>query len=199
MRSDIIKVNSSGTGVEEALAQAEAVANYKGLSAKQGLWLRLLSEELMGLLKGLTGEENAEFWIEDEGGEFRLHLATDTEMDKEKRARLLETSTTGTNAAAVGLMGKLRCLFERAFEPDAPGAIPFFDSGWMGSEEDITGMSNTYWSLNSYRQFMQTRRGTDEWDELERSIVGNLADEIRVGIKGGKVEMTIYKNMAKED
>lgn len=199
MRSDVIKVNASGAGMDEALSQAELVAKYKGLTEKQGLWLRLLSEEMMGLLRGLTGEDDASFWIEDENGEFRLHLSTNTIMDREKRRKLLEASTTGSNAAAKGIMNKLRCLIESALEPDAPGSIPFFDSGWMGPEEDLTGLSSIYWSLNNYREHMEANRDTEEWDELERSIVGNLADEINVGIKGGKVEMTIYKTMKTEE
>lgn len=199
VRSDIINVCASGEGVDEALFQAEAVAKYKGLSDKQALWLRLLSEEMMGMLRQLTGEVEARFFIEDEADEYRLHLITDTVMDREKRRKLMEASTDGTNIAAVGVMGKLRCLFERVFEPDEPGAIRFLDSGWMGTEEDLTGLYNAYWSLNNYRAFMQEKKDAEEWDELERSIVANLADEVRIGIKGGTVEMIIYKKMKKEN
>ena len=53
MRSDIVQVNANGTGVEEALAQAEAVAVYKKLPYNDSLKLRLLAEEMMGLLQGL--------------------------------------------------------------------------------------------------------------------------------------------------
>ena len=46
MRSDIVQVNANGTGVEEALAQAEAVAVYKKLPYNDSLKLRLLAEEM---------------------------------------------------------------------------------------------------------------------------------------------------------
>ena len=32
-----------------------------------------------------------------------------------------------------------------------------------------------------------------EWDELEKSIVANIADDIKIAIAGNKVEMTAYK------
>ena len=60
--------------MEAALAQAEKVAAYKGLTGKNALHLRLLAEEMMGMMRSITGETEGKFWIEDESGEFRLHL-----------------------------------------------------------------------------------------------------------------------------
>ena len=194
MRSDIVHVNANGTGVEEALAQAEAVAVYKKLPYSDSLKLRLLAEEMMGLLQGLTGEVAAEFYIEDENNEYRLHLNTVTEMDAEKRLRLMEASTSGRNAAATGILGKLRDLFECAFEPVDAEVPPFYTLGIVESGVDLGAMTTTAWSLARYRDAVRdddTRR--DAWDELERSVIANAADEIRIGIKGRRVEMTVIK------
>ena len=194
MRSDIVQVNANGTGVEEALAQAEAVAVYKKLPYNDSLKLRLLAEEMMGLLQGLTGEVAAEFYIEDEDNEYRLHLNTVTEMDAEKRLRLMEASTSGKNAAATGILGKLRNLFECAFEPVDTDVPPFYTLGIVESGMDPGAMTTTAWSLARYRDAVRdddARR--DAWDELERSVIANAADEIRIGIKGRRVEMTVIK------
>ena len=197
MRSDTIYVSNSGEGVEKALAQAEAVAVFKGLSKKDALHLRLLTEEMMGMLCALTGETDARFYIEDTDGDFRLHLVTETSMDSEKRKRLLDSSSTGKNAAAKGVMGKLRDLFERSFEPLTDNVPSYYAIGWVGSDADPFGMElpvyDEAWSLNRYRDAV--RDDAEAWDELEKSIVANLADEIRIGIRGGTVEMVIYKKI----
>lgn len=191
MRSDVIRVSASGAGMNEALAQAEAVAVYKGLSDKETLRLRLMAEEMMGMLRGLTGEVEAEFYIEDEDRDFRLHLSTVTVMTGEKRRKLMECATSGKNSAAVGIMGKIRSLFDVLLEADSePASLLAFNM--MVNEIDRFGVSAT-WSLMDYRQIVGERRDAEEWDELERSIVANIADEIKVFINGGKVELVIFK------
>ena len=117
MKSDIIKVNASGSGIKEALTQTEKIAEIKGLSQEDQMRLRLHAEEMMGMLQGLTGEVESEFYIEEENNDYVLHLSTNTEMYAEKRQRLVEATTENRNAAAVGITGKLRSLFESMLEP----------------------------------------------------------------------------------
>ena len=67
-----------------------------------------------------------------------------------------------------------------------------------GMERDLEyGMM---WSLNDYRTCLESTVDSNEasknaWDELEKSIVGNIANDILVGVKGDKFEMTIICNM----
>ena len=56
MRTDVITVSSRGKRMETALEQADKMAAYKGLSRKNALHLRLLTEEMMGLMRSVTGE-----------------------------------------------------------------------------------------------------------------------------------------------
>ena len=74
MKTDVITVSSSGAQMEAALAQADKMAAFKGLSGKSALHLRLLAEEMMGMMRSLTGEQEGQFWIEDSDGVYRLHL-----------------------------------------------------------------------------------------------------------------------------
>ena len=60
----------------------------------------------------------------------------------------------------------------------------------MGCYADPTGYSNA-WSLSNYRS--GTKEETKEWDELEKSIIAKLADDVIVGIIGEKVEIVIKK------
>ena len=195
MRSDIICVKTTGAGVSEALAQTEAVAVFRGLSHKDGLRLRLLAEEMMGLIRGITGERTAEFYIEAEENEFRLHLNTVAQMNTEMREKLMDTATSGQNAAAVGFLGKLRDLFERTYEPLDANTPMFFILG-TGEEEMLNPMGpvDLTWTLSQYKEGVRNAGNAGEaWDELERSVIANAADEVEVGIKGDRVEMTVYK------
>lgn len=199
MVSDKIVIKGDGAGFEQALATAEAVAAYKGLSRKDTLHLCLLTEEMMGMLQGLTGEEQAIFFIEDEDNEFRLHLITDTAMDAEKRRRLIESSTSGKNSAAKGVIGKLRDLINQAFEPLNDDVSNYYSAGWVGYTPEPAGIDfsayDSTWSFNQYRQSVDEEANEEAWDELEKSIVANLADEISIGINRNKVEMIIYKKI----
>ena len=55
------------------------------------------------------------------------------------------------------------------------------------------------WSMRAYRQQVRTsveqnRKGAAEaWDELERSVVAHVADEVKVRIDGYEVEMTAIR------
>lgn len=201
MRSDIIHIASDGTGIAEALKQTESVAVYKSLSKKDSVHLLLLTEEMTGILKALTGQHDADFWIEAEGGAFHLHLKTETKMTTEMRNKLLSASTTGENIAAKGVMGKIKGIFSRLLEPtDAPfpaeykagfdmSALSTAEAAAMAKNMSITAMN--VWSLNKYKSEMKS--SGDSWDELEQSIVANIADEIEIGIADNSVEMVIYK------
>ena len=95
MKTDVITVSSKGKQMETALQQVDKVAAYKGLSPKGALHLRLLAEEMMSMMRSITGEPEGEFWIEDKNGEYQLHLKVATRLSIEKREQLLSVSATG--------------------------------------------------------------------------------------------------------
>ena len=210
LKTDVIRINAQGEGRETALAQVEAVSQFQGLRPKQALHLRLLGEEMMGLVTAITGEIEALFWMENEGGNYQLHLTVDTQMNAAKREELLAMSSDGKNMAARGVMGKLRELFvsglysmermDQIQQEYMPSALGY----GLGMEDPMTysaTKSISAWSLKRYRERVEELHSEDmdnqeveeAWDELEKSVVGKLADEVRIGIQGGQVEMVIYK------
>ena len=197
MKSDVIHVTSTGAGMQEALDQTERVAAFKGLSAKDAMRLRLLAEEMMGMVRALTGQREAVFWIEDENRNFQLHLKTETLVDVVMREKLLKASTSGKNSAAKGLMGKIRDLFEAALAADpSRGIDPMMTTGMTGSMSGMSVKMATagIWSFTRYKGALsEENRPQEDWDELEHSIVANIADEIQICIKETVVEMIIFK------
>ncbi len=62
----------------------------------------------------------------------------------------------------------------------------------------VSGVDTYSWSMSTYVSRVRSRLGelaeADEaWDELEKSIVANLADEVTVNIVGNAVEIVITK------
>lgn len=196
MVSDVIHVASDGTGMEEALATADKVAAYQSLDKKSAVHLRLFAEEMMGMMKALTGEREADFRIEVKDGVDSLHLTAETMMNAEMREKLISASTAGENAAAKGFAGKLKDIFQRAFEPQFYGGEDLVGTGFVGTSAEISGGSLStagMWSLNRYKNSVASERPDKDWDELERSLVAELADEVEVGISGNTVELVVYK------
>ena len=202
MRSDIIHISNEGTGMAEALRQTESVAVYKSLSKKDSIRLLLLTEEMTGMMKALTGEHSADFWIETDGDTFCLHLKTETKMNSELRSKLLSASTSGENIAAKGVMGRIKDFFSRVIEPSeaslpkeyiagfAVQSLPTMEAAAMARNMPI--YSTSVWSFNRYKAAV--KESGEKWDELEQSVVANSADEIEIGIADNAVEMIIYKN-----
>ena len=192
MTSDVLVIDDREESYQMALEQAELIAARCELPKKDALHLRLLTEETMGLFRVLTGEVLAKFWIEAQDKVFRLHLTVRTQMDSGKRSELLSVSTSGKNAAAKGFTGKLRDILERAM--DEAGASEDDDSA--GSVIYGKGAAYAHWTMQQYQKNEMKRAEEkasedDAWDELEKSIVGRLADDVSVGIRGREVEMVI--------
>ena len=194
MKTDVIKIFNQAENVEEALAQAEKVAAYCGLSSKGALHLRLLMEEALGMMRSITGKREGELWIENEADNFELHLRVNTLIDEKRREQLLSASSSGVNEATRGIMGKIRAFFE------APSDVPTIPGMLMpGGAPTHAGV---VWSMEDYREQLRQYRemnkeGAEEaWDELEKSVVARVADNVKVSIKGRTVEMTISKKLA---
>ena len=208
MKSDVINVTNTGEGMEAALQAASASAVYRGLGKKDAIHLRLLAEEMMGMLRQIAGGTGAEFWVTSEGPQFELHLTAHPLVTGKMRKELLGASTSGKNEAAKGFMGKIRDIIDRALtsEGDSDQPTYFMQGLLMPSDMDAsdpmmysTTSSMVSWSMRNYRtaveaQSVGSQKARDEWDELEKSIVANIADEVRISIAGDKVEMTVYKN-----
>lgn len=201
MRSDVIEVSSRGEKMEAALKQADKVAAYKEMSPKNAVHLHLLTEEMMGLMRSITGDVTGKFWIEDENEEYQLHLQVEKWLTSETREKLLAASTTGKNSAAKGLMGRLRNFFEVGADEDVVAYTnPLVLPGMY--ETAAAPKMDWEWSMVQYEEALaSTRQENRETvqearDELEKSVVAHVADDVKVSIRGRVVEMIIYKKMA---
>ena len=172
MRSDIINIDNCGNGYQDALDQTAKAAQFRDLSRKEALRLRICAEEMLSLARSVTGELQARFWLESEGKKFDLHLSTKTVMDREKRENLIASATARRNEAANSFLGKLRDAFEAAMVSEQDNSIP---------EDVLDDLANHPIEI-------------PEWDEYEQSILRNAADTVKIAIRGGFVDMTVSKS-----
>jgi hypothetical protein len=66
----------------------------------------------------------------------------------------------------------------------------------MGATFDASAV---VWSMALYKEDVQNHiseneKASEAWDELEKSIVANIADDVKVKIIGNDVEMIIIKS-----
>ena len=198
-----VMIYSNGEGTSEALDLTEKTAAEIGLSGKNSLRLRLLAEEMLGMVRTIAGNITAKFGLEHEGKNCTLTLSAKSELDYQKRRELLSASTTGKNVARLGIMDKIRALFEaglygmeQGFAAQSVSGIGMFGYGMLDGAD--AGMADAVyaWSMQKYRTELETGRDEepDAWDELEKSIIANIADEVSVGVRRDGVELVVHKD-----
>lgn len=206
MITDKIMVFSEGSGIDKALEEAERFSAYEKLDPEEGLYLRLLSEEMLGMVKGITGGFEGKFWIESGDGEYHICLRADTYMDRTKKKKLIALSSGGKNESSVGIMEMLRNIVVNALnDPDSVDELQneYGDDtvmyGSLGVREDgAVNPMDFEWSLLQYKSMVEEqksmKKAAEAWDELEKSIVANIADDVKVKIIGNNVEIIVYKS-----
>ena len=195
MKTDICAISNDKSTYQAIFTQVEKAAGYNGLEKKQALHLRLLAEELVSMLPELLEVGSGEFWIENSGREFELHASIQARsisaFDKEN---IIAVSSSGKNAAAKGILSKIELVAANMLGGFLEGSQLAAESGFYDFYDMGAVVQTMYintWSLNSYKE--NVNDNTEEWDELEKSIIANLADDVIVGVKGKKVDIIIKK------
>ena len=206
MKSNICKLNKDLTCLEAVLAEVEKVTTYNALEDKKALRIRLLAEELCGMLPGLVENFSGEFWAENEGDNYELHVELKADdMSIDLRDELISVSKSGKNAAAKGIMGKIRAVAETMLLVASDPTLQALPAGELydyhgynmgfGYIDPTIAIETGYiysWSLFNYKTAVEEKE--DEYAELERSIVAKLADDIIVGVRGKNVEIVVKKS-----
>ena len=205
MKTDICTISSDKSTFSAIFAEVDKSAEYNKLPKKQALQLRLLAEELVGMLPELLEIGSGKFWIENDGKDFELHASVKAEnLSMDNKEDILAISKSGENAASKGIINKIRLVAENMLDLMSEGYI---DTSGLASDTEYydfynmgATMSHVYndawqsaWSLSSYKQYAGDNRDTEAWDELEKSIIANLADDVIVGVIGKKVDIIIKK------
>ena len=188
MKSNVCVFKKSVADLNNILLETDKIAQYNNLPKKESLRLRLLAEEMVALLTELVEKFEGEFYIENNANQYELHAQIQIPtMTTEIRKELIEFSSQKKNSASKGILGKIRNAFDAMmvnfFENESLYAVPLS----VGGEYNY----NYEWSLKNYVASCKSKKEID--DELQKSIIGSVADNVVVSIKGGKVNIVITK------
>jgi len=202
MKTNTIKVNNKGNGTRDVINEVIKYCNYMELDKKSSLHLQLLGEETVSLINSVAGDFEGKFWIEDDGKLAKLHLEANVMTDLDQRDQLLSVSKNGENIFSKGLLGKIRDMIDICMVNDSyPNSMYNMMSYGIGSSySNMTSdmiMTDMIWSLKVYSENIELQEEEKEqWDELEKSILANLADDVKIGVKSNKVVLEIEKKIA---
>ena len=151
------------------------------------------------MLPNMIDEFEGKFWIEFEDGVCKIHVSIGIpEFTVEKKEELIDIAKNKKNAAAVGVVGKIRDAIESFFlnEETMLGIQMATSTPYMVTEY-YEGLDFSYlWSLEQYRNIVNKEDQPEEWDELERSVIASVADDVIVGVKGKNANIIIVKKFA---
>lgn len=202
MKSNVCKIEKGTRDLEAILKESERVAAYNGLTHKQALQLRLICEEIDGMLPNIIDDFNGELWIDFEDGVCKVNVSIRfDEFTPKKKEGLVGIAKNNKNAAAVGIVGKIRSALEDVFWVDdsfGGGDMSlesrYFVTEYYNSMDHYSGMEySCLWSLENYRSTVKKEKKTEAWDELEKSVIASVADDVIVGVKGKRADIVVVK------
>ena len=192
MKSNIISITQSEDNLNQILVETQKVSQEAGFNNKQALRTRLIVEEFVGMLKELSTDFEGNFWIENENLAFsfvsQIHI--NEAMDLRTKRRFVEVSSSKKNTTK-GIMGKIRDIVENLLYPENAE----YSSSFVAYQLESAVLLNDSWTLQKYKD--SERNNAEPWDELEKSIIANLADDVIVSVKGSNVEIVILKDFNK--
>ena len=193
MKSNVCEVKGKNEDLKIVLNEVEKAAGYNGLERKKILQLQLLSEELIGIQKGILGFVKGEFYMENTGDEYRLCLHAEVHTDILTQERFVQMATNHKNEAAKGVVGKIKYVVNYLLSGDVSN-VPDYNLFYESMNASANMMPSAYdvvWSFGTYRDGVS--EGTEEWDEMEHSIVANLADDLIVGATANTIDLIAVK------
>ena len=199
MKSNVCKIEKGTKDLAAILKESERVAEYNGLTHKQTLQLRLLCEEIDGMLPNLIDDFDGELWIDYEAGVCKITVSINIpEFNVTKKDELIGIAKNKQNAAAVGIVGKIRNAIENFFlNDDAVGSYEVSAGAFYLTSAYTERVDYTYfWTLDQYRTTVKREEKAEDWDELEKSVIASVADDVIVGIKGKRADIIIVKKFA---
>ncbi|WP_028243495.1 hypothetical protein [Pseudobutyrivibrio ruminis] len=214
--SSQIYVSSDEESLEQAYKKVDNCVAELSLKNKDSLRIKLLLEETIGMFEGMTNVFTALLWVEKYKDECAVKLVGNANIDADAKIDLLSVASSGTNQLAHGFMGKVKDIIETGvlnYEAvmklqqeyngtpvNYAGLGVYSDMGIAANPNAFSGMM---WSMEDYRASLADGKAENSgmmeaWDELEKSIVANIADDVIVGVNKNKVQITMIYKMKEE-
>ncbi len=167
-RTNNVKLTDINKDMSRVKKLAQNFSQRQHLAAKDGRQLELIAEETNLLIHNLIGNSPSRIWIEGSGLSYRTHLTFDAEIGSEEYKKLIGLSSSGKNDAISGVAGRI------------------FEAMVLGLNSLKSDKPDYEWKIGN---------GDLPQDEMSESILGLLADEIKVSVTKKYVELTIENRL----
>lgn len=147
-----------------------------GIDGKKAMRLSLLAEEAIRLARSIVeGGDSVELWFDGDDKATDIYVKTTGKLDADQEEEFISVSSSGENEVKTTFFDELRKVFTRP--------------------------KKASWSLAEYEENLSKERAKDplsqaSWENLERSVLARLADEITVSVQDGEALMVIKKSFA---
>ena len=199
MKSNVCKIENGTKDLDASLRESEKVAVYNELTHKQALQLRLICEEIDGMLPNIIDDFEGELWIDFEDGVCKVNVSIKIpEFNTDKKEELIGIAKNKKNAAVVGIVGKIRNAIENLFlDEDMMESFALATEPFGLATGYCEGVDYAYlWRLEAYRSSVKKEERAESWDELEKSVLASVADDVIVGVKGKRADIIVVKKFA---
>ena len=148
------------------------------------------------MLPNIINDFDGELWIDFEDGVCKVNVSIKIpELNAEKKEELIGIAKNKKNSAVVGIASKIRDAIENFILDEERMAILAMSSGSFGMATD--GVDYDFlWRLEEYKNLVKKEEPAEAWDELEKSVIASVADDVIVGVKGRRANITIVKKFA---
>ena len=190
--SDAVHRNSD---VNEILRE---FAEENRIEGKNYSHLCLLSEETLGMVNQMLNVYDGQLWLEGTAAGYEIILEANVHENHDGK-KVPFASPEGF-MAKVAVMMNCSYMFENIAEmpEDLAAMLPDYMSYGMRESKELPAWAGR-WSLSAYRWQLMKRREEKTaarlaLEELEKSIVAQLADEVTIGIHGHRIRLVISKH-----
>lgn len=193
IKSLICPIEGNPRDIERAINEITEFSKYEGLDQAKSERLRLIGEELLGMVEGILSTENGRFWIEKDT-DYAVNFAASAEIGDRAKAILDQTSKNTEYKGLKGLFNKTVDVFEKLFE--AAGNSP--DA--MQLELPISGVemiepSSFEWSLSKYEEDLERNEKVNRWDELELPVLKKMSKDIVISYRNKRIDIKVIADI----
>lgn len=199
MKSNSVRVDCSEAGFNSVMKEVDKVIDFNHMSKKSSLQLRLLTEEMLGMQKGVLGFNSGDFYVENNDSKYELHLKAYVNVDAYTKEEFVKASKDKKNEAYKGFTGKIRMTIDTFMNDPTNGAANMYISAGMsdtGAFPQYVNAYDNFWVYSKYSDSISEE--SSQWDELEKSVLAKLADDVIIGVRNDYAEIIIIKDF-KED
>lgn len=183
-KSKVVSFDSSDETVESVMKEVERYTRAENLDRKMILRIRLLTEELLSVTRGLDNMRDGLFHIERSDIDYELVFEGLADVSKDRKKIMRKTmSEVGSAGFSSIIMNAVNSMLKSS----------------RGDDESEV-VDEARWSYNVYKEEQESIDNLMEKDVLERSVITSFADDLKISVIKNKVKMRLLvKNIEEEE